>query len=130
MKESFSSKIDKLDTAIDNRLPQSEEARRRRRNRIHKPLAVLAVGVSLFGGAKAIEHAAKAPDFSEQTHTLIAEDGEGLQSIVQRGIEGIDSIDYRDAVDYVYKMTENETTFADGILQLGEPVVVPESVER
>ena len=122
--------INKIDNAIDSRLPQSREAIRRRKNRILKPVAALAIAGSLVGGYKTIEHAIAMPSFSEETHTLIAEPGEGIQSIVQRGIEGIETIDYRDAISYVEALPENADTFADGMLQQGEPVVVPESTTR
>lgn len=122
--------VEKIDNYIDSRLPQSKEALKRRKNRILKPIAAIAIAGSLFGGYKVVEHAFAAPNFSEETHTLIAENGEGMQSIVERGIEGIETIDYRDAVSYVESLPENADTFADGVLQQGEPVVVPESTAR
>jgi hypothetical protein len=75
--------INKIDNAIDSRLPQSNEAIRRRKNRILKPVAALAIAGFLVGGYKTIEHAIAMPSFSEETHTLIAEPGEGIQSIVR-----------------------------------------------
>lgn len=84
--------------------------------------------VALFGGIKAVEHFS-GPEFSESTTTYTVEPGDGLQVVVGN-IEGIDSIDWRDAVSYVRDMPENESVFENNQLDPGESVTIPESVNR
>ena len=119
--------INKIDNSIDSRLPQSEEARRRRKNRIKRPVAALALTGVILGGGKAVHETYDAPTFSESTTTYTVQPGEGLWNAVD-GIEDLNSVDRRDAVDYVEHMPQNEKVLEDG-LQVDETIVVPVSIE-
>lgn len=90
------------------------------------------VGVAAsFGAAAGIglayEHA-DGPDFSEQNHTYVVGQGEGVTSAAET-IDGINHIDVRDANDYILHDPANSEVLVDG-LQVGEKLVVPDSVEQ
>lgn len=91
-------------------------------------VAGTAAGLAVLGGIAG--EAFAEPEFSEQTKTVIAEDGDGMQSLLDKaGIEGLGEIDWRDAAAYVEQLPENAGVFEDG-LQVGETVTVPISIEK
>lgn len=119
---------ERADSFIDSHLPQTEEAQRRRKNRILRPLAVVA-GLSVaFGAYKGVEAAVSTPEFSDTTITYNVEQGDGMQTVVSH-IDNINEIDWREAATYVSQMPENQEVLSDG-LQPGEQVILPESVKR
>ena len=116
----------KGDKLIDATLPQTAEAIKRRKNRILRPAATIAIGASLFGAYKVYE-ANQDPTFSEQTITHTIQQGEGLDNVAL-DIEGIGDIDIRVASKYIAGLEANQEALKDGI-QTGEQLVAPEKVE-
>lgn len=119
--------LDTIDTNIDSRLPQSAEAVRRRRNRIVMPLATLAAAGVILGGSEIIQEIRETPAFSSETTGYITQEGDSLFTVVTH-IQGIDTVDYRAAVDYVAGLPQNAAVLQDG-LQPNELVTIPLSVE-
>lgn len=118
--------VDGIDEVIDAHLPQSEEAINRRKNRILKPLAVVAVVAALGVGGKVAYETFRSPNFSDQTTTYTFEDGEGPLDAAA-AIEGLG--DDRDGVAYIQNMPENQEAFSDGI-QRGETITIPISADK
>lgn len=88
--------------------------------------AVIASG-ALFTGLAI--HETAPPEFSEETKTVVVEDGDGTQSLLDKAnIPGYDEADWRDVADHVEQLPENKDVFQDG-LQVGETVSVPISID-
>jgi len=86
------------------------------------------LGASLAVGAGYAAHEAfEAPEFSEETSIYTVEPGDGIFSAAQQ-VEGIESIDMRDAVDHIQADPANIDVLEDG-LQPGEQLIIPTSVE-
>jgi hypothetical protein len=115
--------LDAIDHSIDSRLPQTPEAIRRRRNRILRPVAAVALAGVVWGIGSSFE----GPTFSESTTTYTVNEGEGLLDAVNE-IDNINSIDSRDAVQYVEELPENQEVLEDG-LQVHETVTIPLGVK-
>ncbi len=88
--------------------------------------AVLAVGLALT--PTVVDHLS-GPEFSEETKTVVVEDGDGTQSLLEKAnIPGYDSADWRDVSHHVQELPENKDVYKDG-LQAGETVSVPVSID-
>lgn len=88
--------------------------------------AVLAVGLALTPAV--VDHF-KPTEFSEETKTVVVEDGDGTQSVLDKaGIKGYENEDWRDVADHVENLPENKDVFKDG-LQTGETISVPIEVK-
>lgn len=118
--------VDSVDAIIDTHLPQSEEAIQKRKNRILKPIAVVAILTTLGLGAKGAYEIFRSPNFSEQTTTYTFEDGEGPLDAAE-AIEGLG--DDRDGVTYIESMPENQEALSDGV-QPGETITIPVSADK
>lgn len=71
------------------------------------------------------------PDFSEETKKITVQSGDTLWGIVEdpeMGIHGIDKIDTRDAIDHIKSDPANTDVFENGQLDIGETIVIPESI--
>ena len=79
------------------------------------------------GAGFAAHEASKGPSFSETTNEYVVQPGDGLYDAAQ-DIQGIDSIDIRDAVHHIQVDPANVDVLSDG-LQPGEIVIIPDSVE-
>ncbi len=119
--------IDKADSYIDSKLPQSPEAIKKRRNRILKPAAVIALGATFFTGYNIAKEATSEPTFSEQTVSYVVEPGDGLQRAAE-GVEGYKTVDIRDVQQHIQDLPQNEDALEDG-LQPGEILDIPASVK-
>ena len=93
-----------------------------------KVIAGAAAGVTLAVGGPAIVENFKAPEFSESSTEYVVRDGDGIQVAAEQ-IEGIESIDVREAIDHIAVDPANIDVLKDG-LQPGEILVIPESVEK
>jgi hypothetical protein len=128
MSKRFEAFIDTVDAKIDNALPQSAEAIRRRKNRILRPLGAVA-GLALVGGAAFATHEAlSAPTFSETSTTYTIGQGEGTWDAAEQ-VEGSATVNMQDVVGYIESMPVNHDVLEDG-LQPGESLEIPESVTR
>ena len=65
--------------------------------------------------------------FSEETTTYTVQPGDGLFSAAAQ-VEGIETIDMRDAVEHIDSDPANIDVLSDG-LQPGEQLIIPVSVE-
>jgi len=128
MNNRMNSMIGRIDNYIDSKLPQSEEARERRKKRLIRPVAIVALAATIFGGYKLMEHTTAEPTFSETTTTYTVEPGDGTMRAAEQ-VQGVASVDIRAATHYIENMPENTTVLEDG-LQPGEVLVIPESVEK
>lgn len=88
-------------------------------------LTLVAAGV--FGVGKAYDNYAP-PKFSKEAVTKTVEPGDTLWEIASR-VEGSDKYDTRYVVEKIENMPENAKTFEDDVLDQGEKVTYPESVE-
>ncbi len=118
--------VNKVDNLIDRNLPQTPEAIKKRRDHILRPAAVIAMGLTLFGGYKVVE-ANQGPTFSDKTVEHVIKQGEGLNDVAL-DIQGINTIDIRDAATYIKGLEQNQEALKDG-LQPGEQIAAPEKVE-
>ena len=107
-------------------LPQSQEAIDKRRKRILIPLGALALSGALGLLGHEI-YASSTPEFSETTHSVVVQPGEGLWNTTE-SIDGIEKIDKRAAVYHIQHDPQNAEALSDG-LQAGESIQVPDSVE-
>jgi|GEM_PF-4583888 hypothetical protein len=114
--------MQKLSIALG--LPQDQESIDKRKNRLYKPLATVAIGLSLFAIGESVFGE---PEYSESTHMYVAQSGDGLYSAAE-SIKGIENIDIRAAVDHIANDPRNEKALSDG-LQMGEALVVPDSAK-
>lgn len=114
--------MQKLSIALG--LPQDQESIDKRKNRLYKSLATVAIGLSLFAIGESVFGE---PEYSESTHMYVAQSGDGLYSAAE-SIKGIENIDIRAAVDHIANDPRNEKALSDG-LQMGEALVVPDSVK-
>lgn len=89
--------------------------------------AVLVSGTALATGFAVGAAALEGPTFSEDTKTYTVEDGDGLYNAAEQ-IEGVNSIDIRDAVTHIETAPVNLDVLKDG-LQVGEQIEIPVSVE-
>ncbi len=107
--------------------PASRETASARVRRSRGAVAA-ALTVAVAAGGVAVTHdALAAPEFSEETTTYTVQPGDGLYDAAE-DILGSDSIDTRDAVDYISADPANIDVLKDG-LQPGEQIVIPISVE-
>ncbi len=109
------------------RLVLTERGEKVKRGAIKAAAGVALIGAGVFG-AKTFQEAITPPTFSEETTTTTVEHGQGLYDVVEN-IDGIETIDRRDAVDHVANLPENQEVLKDG-LQPGESVTHAERVER
>ena len=72
-------------------------------------------------------YASSTPEFSETTHSVVVQPGEGLWNTTE-SIDGIENIDKRAAVYHIQHDPQNAEALSDG-LQAGESIQVPDSVE-
>jgi len=108
-------------------LPTSPESILKRRNRLIKPIAALAIAASAFFGGKALLETYSTPTFSEETQSYTFDHGEGLDHAAF-DVEGNGSVDIRDVGAYIMNMEENKDAFEDGI-QVHERITIPERIE-
>lgn len=128
MNNRTNSMIDRIDNYIDSKLPQSEEAQERRKRRIIRPVAAIALSATLLGGYKLMEHTTAEPTFSETTTLYVVERGDGTMRAAEQ-VQGVASVDIRAVTHHIENMPENAAVLEDG-LQPGEVLVIPESVEK
>lgn len=89
--------------------------------------AALAAG-AVFAGPEIVDRM-NGPEFSEQTTTFTALDGEGLDDAAE-AVQGWENIyDKKDIVNYISSMPVNIDALKDG-LQNGETITIPVSVEK
>lgn len=120
-----------------NILPQSEEAIEKRKKRLYPALAAIALSGLVIGvGAKVHDAFASGElkiesnlTFSENNVETAAYDGEGIDNMIQRTMNGYEKHDIRDLRLHVESMPQNQEALSDG-LQAGEILVIPESVEE
>ena len=111
--------------ASQDRTPSPRVQRNRRiaRNIVGGVLATGAAAALTVGVASALAPA----DFSEETTTWTAENGDGVYDAAEE-IKGINSVDIRDGVDVIQSYPVNIDALKDG-LQQGEQLIIPVSVE-
>lgn len=80
--------------------------------------------------AAAVELIKNEETYSDETNTYRAEYGDTTWGLTKENLAGVDKIDIRKAVDYIQNMPENADTFSDGVLQEGESIAIPVSVEK
>ena len=98
------------------------------RNRIVSTAAGTVIGVGGMTGIGYTAHEAFEPaTFSEETTTYTVQPGDGLFSAAAQ-VEGIETIDMRDAVEHIDSDPANIDVLSDG-LQPGEQLIIPVSVE-
>ena len=102
----------------------SAALKKKRRN---KGIATGLVATSIVGVGYAAHEFGQGPEFSETTNEYVVQDGDGLYDAAQE-IQGIDSIDIRDAVHHIQVDPANVDVLSDG-LQPGEVIIIPDSVE-
>lgn len=113
--------------SIDAYLPQTPEARRNRRNHLIVPAGALALAGTVAFTGNVIDSALATPEFSDETATYTLQSNEGVSHAAVH-IENVDEIDQRLAESYIIGMPANQDVLNDG-LQLGETLIIPESVE-
>lgn len=107
---------------------QNEVSPRVRRNRIVAAATGAVIGAGGIAGVGYAAHEALEPaSFSEETTTYTVEPGDGIFAAAQQ-VEGIESVDMRDAVDHIKADPANIDVLQDG-LQPGEQLIIPVSVE-
>lgn len=109
--------------------PSVPAQKQERSKKIGKKLlsGALSAGL-LIGGGAVLHEALKAPEFSEETTTYTVQPGDGLYDAAEQ-IEGIGSIDTRDAVDHIATDPANIDVLSDG-LQAGESITIPVEVKK
>ena len=100
-------------------------------NTLRNKLIATGVGVTAvisgLAGLNALDNSPeRAPTFSEETTTVAAVNGDSIFSIVNK-VPGSDTVDIRDAVDFVSTRPVNSDVLKDG-LQIGEQIEVPISI--
>lgn len=96
-------------------------------NDVRNRLIATGVGAAILAGSGlAVHEAVRGPAFSQQSTTYSVNSGEGLYDIA-KSIDGIDTIDIRDAVEYISIDPSNIDILKNG-LQAGEQIEVPLSV--
>lgn len=109
---------------------RSRELGQTRPRRGRKIGARIAIGATIAGGAFLVNvthDALSEPGFSEQTTTYTVEPGDGVFKAAEQ-IEGINTVDIRDAVDYIQADPANAEVLKDG-LQPNEQLIIPVSVK-
>jgi hypothetical protein len=91
-------------------------------------LTAAVAGAGMYDRLSSAENSEPSYDYSEKTATYIAKPGDGAVEAAKR-VVGINDVDSRYVVDHIEKMDENKATFEDGVLNVGEAVVYPESVK-
>lgn len=113
--------------------PSSEMQRLHEKKFIPNKKRILGAGAVLVGGfvaAGLVIDANAPPEFSDETKTIVVEDGDGTQSLLDKAnIPGYDEADWRDVASHVQQLPENKDVFQDG-LQAGETVSVPISIDN
>ena len=109
--------------------PSVPAQKQERSKKIGKKLlsGALSAGL-LIGGGAVLHETFKAPEFSEETTTYTAQPGDGLYDAAEQ-IEGIGSIDTRDAIDHIVADPANIDVLSDG-LQAGESITIPVKVKK
>ncbi len=67
--------------------------------------------------------------YSDQTSTYRAEYGDTVWGLTKENLAGVNNVDIRKAIDHIQSMPENADTFSDSVLQEGESITIPDSVE-
>ena len=104
------------------------------------PIKKTLAATGIVGGAVALGYlaheAVSAPEISDHTQQVSVVDGDTLEKIVLRSVDGIENVDISEVVNYVKNDPENAKVFVDletGELSAdiypGEVIVVPESVK-
>jgi len=93
----------------------------------NRGIAAGLIATGVVGGGFAAHQLGQGPEFSETTNEYVVQDGDGLYDAAQE-IQGIDSIDIRDAVHHIQVDPANVDVLSDG-LQPGEVIIIPDSVE-
>lgn len=98
--------------------------------------AVLGLGAVIGTGYLANE-ALSGPEISDETQTVVIEEGDTLHQIVNDHVEGAENVDIRDVVDHIKNDPENATVFVDETtgkitsdIYPGETIEVPKSVSN
>lgn len=94
---------------------------------LRRTVALGVAALALFVGIEAYNDATDSPKYSDKKIEWVAGPNQGL-NVAAAQIKGAEDFDVREIVPDIEKMPENEVAMSDGVVQIGETIVVPESV--
>lgn len=112
-------------------LPTSPEAKENRDKRLYP--AVVALGIVATGGLMVANEINNQPEFSEELHSTIVQQGDTIWDIASEHVDNHDGVEEGRIVHHIAHIPENLDILEDrenNYLQPGDEIYYPESVEK